>query len=426
MDRRLLGCLLTGVNLVLATGVVSVIVAISWWMVMALLQARFPQLHPHVSRAISVAAPLLVALVMLALWQIGVLLIATSFAQRAVASVQEGRFLEASERLRTLRNLEPWLRLAGMGGGAWARLRVAESYAYALHGLSDEAAHMALEEARYPLRPALAKAAAAVAAIAAVDSADPAVWSAIERHLVWAEGDALSPNAQTLLACRGTSRALALDFEGAATDAARLEAKLPGGRAAAGLRAAIAFWRGQWEDADRELVAAKAVPPAGHAKGAPVPANAGHGLDAQRVEVARERGDAAAALALAEALAAERPTHRSARIVIACVRGEQGGADAALAELEAIAAQWPFSPATLASVAFARSRVEKARGNFSQALSALAPALRSPHVAVRQLALLEAGDAAAALGDTDGARRHWLDARVLGTHSFAGARAATR
>ena len=426
MDRRVLGCLLSGVSLVIATGVVSVIVAISWWMLYALLHARYPSLDHNVVRVISVGAPLLVGVLLLALWQVGVLLFATSFAQRAVASAQEGRFLEASERLRMLRNLEPWLRLGGMGGGAWARLRVAESYAYALHGLSDEAARMALEEAQFPWRPSLSRAAAAVAAIAATDSADPATWTALEKHLIWAEGDGVSPNAQTLLACRGMSRALALDLEGASRDAALLESKAPEGRAAAGLRGAIAFWRGQWADADRELLRSRSTPPAGHPDGAPIPANANHGVDAQRIELAREMGDAPRALALTEALAAEKPTHRSARIVIACVRGEQGSPDSALLELESIAAQWPFSPATLASVAFARSRVEKARGNHAGALSALAPALSSPHLAVRQLALLEAGDACAAQGDPETARRRWSEAIAFGTPSSAGARAASR
>lgn len=431
MDRRALGCLFTGVHFVLATAVIAVLITVLYAVVRFTLEASYPGLDSSLANALAFGVPFGLALLLLALWQLGVMMVAVTFSQRAVADVQEGRFLEASERVQRLRNREPWLRLAGMGNGAWARLRVAEAYAYALHGQSAEAARIALEEARFPLRLGLARAAAAVASIAAVDVGDPKAWDALAAHLAWAERDRVSPNAQTLLACRGQSRALALDFAGAERDVALLEGGLAGGRAAAGLRASIAFFRGNWDDADRELVAAKAALPAGFKKETAVPANVNHAIDALRVEAVRMSGNTALALSLAEALALERPTHRSARIVIAMVRGEKAGASgdaagaaAALADLEAIAAQWPFSPATLASLAIARTRVERARGENARALAALAPALASRHPAVRQGALLDAGEISAALGDAEAARRRFSEAAALGTHSGAGARAA--
>lgn len=423
MDRRALGCLLTGVHAVLATAVVSVVITVLYAFVRVTLQAAYPGIDTSLANALSFGVPFGLAVLLLALWQIGVLMVALSFSQRAIADVQEGRFLEASERLRMLRNREPWLRLAGMGNGSWARLRVAEAYAYALHGMSDEAATMALEEARFPLRQGLARAAAAVASIAATDSGNAKAWEALESHLAWAERDRSSPNAQTLLACRGQSRALALDFAGAERDAALLEEGIAGGRAAAGLRASIAYFRGSWGDAERELSAAKAALPAGFKKNKPVPPNVNHAIDALRVEVARMSGNADLAVSLANALAFERPAHRSARIVVAMVKGESGET-AALADLDAIAAQWPFSPATLASLGLARARVERARGESARALTALGPALASPHLAVRQGALLESGEISAAAGDAETARRRFSEAAALGTHSHAGARAA--
>lgn len=396
MDRRVLGCLLTGVHAVLAFGVITVLITVLYAIVRIALDSAFPALTGDLVTFLSFAIPFALAVLLLGLWQAGMSMLALSYSQRAIADVQEGRFLEASERLRTLRNREPWLRLLGMGGAAWARLRVAEAYAYALHGQSEEAASMALEEAGFPLRPGLARAAAAVAAIAATESGDATAWEGLAAHLAWAERDLSSPNAQTLLACRGQSRALALDFDAAERDAALLEKGLPGGRAAAGLRASIAYFREQWDEADRELVAAKGARPAGFPGNKPVPPNVNHALDALRVEVASLAGKPELALSLTDALVSERPVHRSARIVIAMVRGERAAlareaeaASSALADLDAIAAQWPFSPATLASLAIAKARIERARGDAARAAAALAPALASPHPAVRQRALRE-------------------------------------
>lgn len=433
MDRRALGCLLSGVNLVFMAFVVAGMITTFYWIIAIWLESGGSRLDPWMQKAVALGVPFLLAVLLLGLWQVGVTLIAVSFAQRSITEVQDGRFLEASERLRTLRNREPWLRLVGMGGGAWARLRVAEAYAYALQGQSEEAARMALEDARFPLRPGLARAAAAVAAIAGAEGGDPSIWEALDPHLRWAESAGGDANAQTLVACRGQSRVLALDLEGAASDAALLEKGMPRGRAASALRGAIALVEGRWDDAERELVRSKETPPPGFKAEAKLPPNLGHAVDALRIDAADGKGDRAKETEIAEALAAQRPNHRAARIAVAMVRGrnaaeagDAAGTSAALADLEAVGAQFPFSPATLASVGLARAAIELARRDPARALAALAPAMQAKHAAVRQRALLRAGDALASSGDRAGARARWSEAAALGTHAAAGREAAAR
>lgn len=422
-----MGCLLSGAHLVLA-GFVSTGAFLLGWLATFLVLSTVSQAAWRYEGVAAFGGAFTVVVVLLA-WWVGAAMVGVSVAGRAIADTQNGRFDRASERLRWMLDKEPFLRLAGFGGGTFARLQLAEAYAYALHGLSDEALRMALA-LRGPLNPAAAGA-TVIAAIAAAESGDREAWAVLAKELDAAEKDPRGATAIGVLAGRGHAHVLALELAQAERVLAVLDAGAPGCRPGHTLRGMIAMLRGAWDAADAAFVAALAVHPSGGKAKGPPPRFLQEPLEALRAENARERGDAPRALTLLDAMvAAAQPVHREGRVAVAEARGEQAaaagneaGASAALAELDAIAGHWSFSPGTLASVALARARIEAARGRHDAARAALGPALSFVHPIVRQRALFAAGESARALGDP-AARTFHEQALALSAETHIGRLAA--
>ena len=441
MERRALGCLMSGAHLVLAAPLVVVIGFAVFIVEAVILEANRAQPN-DIPYAIAVGVAIAAGMLFLVFVWAALGLFAIRAVNKAIADAQEGRFARASERLRALRDREVFLRLAGMGGGSFARIRVGEAYVFALHGLSDEALRIALEESRSRMRSGLASAAATVAAMAAADAGESDAWNALAPHVAKAQEDPAAPTAQGVLAGRGQAHVLALELAEAERVMALLEKGVPGGRPAALLRALVHAVRGEWDRADAALVAARATSPFGMQSKQPVPAFFQEPIDAMRAQIARERGDVSRAQELATALGETSPAHRIARIVVAELRGERAAAAgderavaACTTELDAIAAQWSFSPSTLEAVGLARARIEIARGQMSGGSSAanrietvravLRPALASRHKMTAQRAHFYVAVAVSRSGDL-GSPALFEQAAQIAPATWIGQRAAEK
>ena len=176
MDRRLLGWMLSIAHFFIAVLVLAVLVGIGWGALVFMTTYRAGAGMPKLNLTWALFA---MVVVLMLLWYLPLLWIPMLQVRRAMVDAMDGKFEEASARLRRLRDREVVLRLAGVPGVVWSQARVGEAYAYYLHGMTEEALSIALDLAG-EWRPSIARNAAIVAASCAADLGDRVALDALE------------------------------------------------------------------------------------------------------------------------------------------------------------------------------------------------------------------------------------------------------
>jgi hypothetical protein len=421
MERRILGWALGLAHLVIAGVVIGVLGAVLLY-VLDLGGALLFGISPADHWQALLAAPWVAGLVLLVTWDLTLSFWAGRTATVANELAMDGRYAEASERLRALHDREPLLRLAGVRGWVFRRARIVEAYACFLQGMGREAFDLALESSG---RTPMGRVAAGIAAFAAAEQGDAASLARVPasaREAAVARPDRAS--SAVLLSAFAHLELQSLRLK----EAERWISLLPAGsRSSLTQRASLAAMTGDLDSAERLLQEVRSAP---RAPGSRLPAALFQVqlTDVALAEIAWMRGDAALAASRMAEIAKAGPRHRYARVALALFPALAGGADAArtgLEQLASLAQQWSFDPVMGWRTALASARLRRAIGDPAGALAALRPALAAPP-AVRQEALFEQGAASAEAGDATGARVAFEEAARLAPSTRTGRLASDR
>lgn len=368
----------------------------------------------------------------LLLWYLTLMFVPLRLIRRAMRESMEGKFEEASARLRRLRDREVVLRLIGVPGVVWSQARVGEAYAYHLHGLAEEALAEALELAR-DWRPSVSRSASIVAASAAANLGELAAFEWLAPKLRKAERDLAKPYAQNLLGVEGLAWVMQLRLDAAEERAGMLIGADPQTRFRIGrvLRAQVRALRGDLDGAEEDYTAVLASPSLAARTTETIFVR--QTIDLARAELRRTRGDFAGAAEIAMTINEEGPRHRMSRVfgasfpgLAAAHGGDAASARAALGVLDRLDAAWGFDGLLRAQVGLESARILLALGDAAGALQRLGPAIASPLAVLRLGGLWEQGVAKAALGDAAGARESFGWCAALGPDTRLGKSARER
>lgn len=429
MDRRLLGWMLSIAHFFIMVLGLVIVFAAGWMVIEVARQVTGPSplRREHVAWI-----PFAVAVVLLLAWYLSLLFFPLRMIRRAMREGMEGKFEEASARLRRLRDREVVLRLIGVPGPVWSQARVGEAYVYHLHGLGEEALAGALELAR-DWRPSVSRNASVIAAAAAANLGELAAFESLAPHLRKAERNLSRAYAHSLLGAEGIAWALQLRLEEAARRAGMLIAADPRTQFRMGrvLRAQVRAIRGDLDGADEDYAAVLASPSLAAKTTEAIFVR--QTIDVGRADLRRMRGDFAGAAEIAMAINAEGPRHRMSRVfgasfpgLSAAHRGDAASARAALGVLDRLDVAWQFDPLLRAQVGLEAAQILLAMGDAAGALQRLGPAIASPLAVLRLGGLHEQGLAKAALGDAAGARESFGWCAALGPGTRLGKMAAER